>query len=247
VNQWLAKLKGTKNENAPTPLTDKTDITHSGGGTVSSVSKRSRPFSENQRVELPGLESENGHPDELTKLTIPTTTVASPQPAPKPISAPQRMSRAESLSLLATVEAELAGARGLLGPEPSEITRASCSSVAARIVQALGQYPRGGCSPARWQQFTADVRGFVENGWLHRAHDLGWDFLELLGADHVAPWARYDGMGLLLLLNGSKVIGLTDRVARIMAAPTGARRTYYRRVPLDRERVLLIDQIGPNN
>jgi hypothetical protein len=190
MNKWLTRLQAIKNENAPTPLTDETDITHSGGSTVSFVSDQIRPFSKNQSVELPGLESINGDPGELAKLTIAPTTVASPSPPPEPASPPRHVSRMGSLATLMAVEAELAGARGLLRPEPSEITRASWSSAAARIVQALGQYPRGGCSPARWAQFTADVRGFVGNGWLHRARDLGWDFLELLGADRFAPSRR---------------------------------------------------------
>jgi hypothetical protein len=230
MNIWLAKLYALKSEKGPTRVTDKTDKTYSDTGFVSFGSAARRPISE----------SEDGSPAPETG-----DPAAAKPPTEPAVAAPPRMARAKSLGLLAAVEAELAGARGLLGPEPSEITRARCASAAVKIIAELGPHPRGGCSPARWQQFTADVGGFVENGWLHQAHELGWDDLELLGCDRVAPWARYDHMGLLLMLNSSKVIGLTDRVGRIVTAPTGARRTYYR-VPLDRERVVPIDQIRPS-
>jgi hypothetical protein len=127
---------------------------------------------------------------------------------------------------------------------PTETQKAEWASQAERIIVTLGSRPRGGCAPARWRTLLADVRSFIEAGWLHRAHALGWYILELLGCDRVAPFARYDHMALVLLLSGGRMSGLTNIVA-IIETLSGGRLT-HRRVPLDRERVVLIDQIGTN-
>jgi hypothetical protein len=154
---------------------------------------------------------------------------------------PPRTSRAQSLDALVSIAADLIEARALLDPEPTAEQRARWSDAAEQIVAALGSRPRGGYPPKRWRQLLDDTRGFVEAGWISRAHALGWDMLELIGCDRDAPFARYDHAGLAFLLNGGKVLGLTNKVA-VIEAPSGGRLT-HRRVPLDRERVVLLDQI----
>jgi hypothetical protein len=101
------------------------------------------------------------------------------------------MSRAESLDALVGVNGNL---QALLDP-PTETQKAEWASQAERIIVTLGSRPRGGCASARWRTLLADVRSFIEAGWLHHAHALGWYMLEPLGCDRVAPFARYDHMG----------------------------------------------------
>jgi hypothetical protein len=57
---------------------------------------------------------------------------------------------------------------------------------------------------------------------------LGWGAHDLFGCDHDRPFARIDQAGLLWLLNGNKLVALTEDTAGI-ATPTGARQTYRRR------------------
>src|SRR6266852_1236428 len=180
-----------------------------------------------------------------------SASVAAPKVAPpiapartKPEPIPPRPSIEQCLDILAGVEAELACARQLAEPEPSAAERAAWTKAAAILAEALDPArPRGDATARHWRQFCADAVRFAEQGWLHRARAAGWSMLELFGCDRAAPFARYDHMGLVLMLNGGEVAGLTDRTA-VIATPTGARQI-YRRVPIDQARVVLITEIGP--
>jgi hypothetical protein len=129
---------------------------------------------------------------------------------------------------------------------PSELTaaeRARWVDAADQIDGVLGRHQRGDISRRRWQQMRADVRRFVESGWAHRAYGLGWHPLELFGVDRRAPYARRDGRGLALVLNGNKVADLTESTATIETT-TGARLTFTRK-PVEFHQVVLVDQIAP--
>lgn len=52
----------------------------------------------------------------------------------------------------------------------------------------------------------------------------------------------YDHMGRVLIIRGGQVIGMDERTAKI-ETPTGAHQS-FRRVPLDRGQVVLIDEIA---
>ena len=58
----------------------------------------------------------------------------------------------------------------------------------------------------------------------------------MFGCDRTRPFARIDQAGLLWLLNGDKLIALTENTASI-ETQTGARQT-YRRKPNEPGRVL---------
>src|SRR6266851_5020790 len=92
----------------------------------------------------------------------------------------------------------------------------------------IPDHPPGDVPLSRWQQFIADARGFVVSGWLDRAQSLGWTIEDLFGADDVKPYARIDRAGLVLLLNGNRVVAISADVAGI-ETQTGARQTYRRR------------------
>ena len=83
-------------------------------------------------------------------------------------------------------------------------------------------------SPKRWLRFIDDCGRFLDEGWGHHATALGWAPLELFGCDRIRPFARLDRAGLLWLINGGKLLALTDDTAAI-SAPGGGSLTFYRR------------------
>jgi hypothetical protein len=81
---------------------------------------------------------------------------------------------------------------------------------------------------------TEWLRQIIEDGalffelWGAEATRLGWSAVDLFGVHPAAPAARLDLLGMVPLLRGSTVRGLTTTVATI-AAPTGSILTYRRK------------------
>jgi hypothetical protein len=94
----------------------------------------------------------------------------------------------------------------------------------------------GDVPPRRWRQFIYDAARFLEGGFAAQAAALNWDALDLFGCHASRPYARIDNAGLVWLLNGDRLIALTERSARI-EAKSGATLTYYRK-PDETGRVL---------
>ena len=88
----------------------------------------------------------------------------------------------------------------------------------------------------RWQQFVDDVGLFLDGPFRAVAASLGWGPFDLFGCDRDRPFARIDKCGLLWLLNGRKLVALSENTATIETR-TGARQT-YRRKPNEPGRVL---------
>jgi hypothetical protein len=78
-----------------------------------------------------------------------------------------------------------------------------------------------------WQQLVTDTERFLDE-WAQQAAALGWPDWELFGCHRRAPWARIDGMGLVLLLHGDPLAALTATEAVIRRA-SGAHQTWRRR------------------
>jgi hypothetical protein len=78
-----------------------------------------------------------------------------------------------------------------------------------------------------WQQLVLDAERFLD-GWAAQAAALGWQNWEILGCHRRAPFARIDGMGLILLLHGRGLAAVTAAEA-VIRSGTGARQTYRRR------------------
>jgi hypothetical protein len=83
-------------------------------------------------------------------------------------------------------------------------------------------------SSDRWQEVIADGETFLAR-WGSAAHSLGWTALDLFGVHPSAPAARFDVMGLLLLVQGGAVVALTADAATIRRK-TGALLTCRRPV-----------------
>jgi hypothetical protein len=91
----------------------------------------------------------------------------------------------------------------------------------------LSRPPETGVSLASWQQLLIDLQVFL-NRWGAQAAALGWSTLNLFGVHRSRPLARYDAMGLVLLLDGAQVVAMTEDSAKIRTR-TGAIQTYCRR------------------
>jgi hypothetical protein len=65
-----------------------------------------------------------------------------------------------------------------------------------------------------WRQLLLDAETFFER-WSAQAQLLGWSDVQLLGVHPYAPAARYDAMGLVLLIKGGEVIELQSQCATI--------------------------------
>jgi hypothetical protein len=85
----------------------------------------------------------------------------------------------------------------------------------------------------RWQQAIIDAQRFIAS-WGDKAEALGWTSTELFGL-HKPPanphpsysrLSRYDCTGLLWLLQGRRVVALTDDTAAIQNPNTGNVLTY---------------------
>jgi len=96
-------------------------------------------------------------------------------------------------------------------------------------------HPPGNVPLHRWQRFVGDVGLFLDR-WAAHGAALGWGPHDLFGCDRDRPFARIDQAGLLWLLNGDKLIALTENTATIERR-THAHQT-YRRKPAEPGRVL---------
>jgi len=96
--------------------------------------------------------------------------------------------------------------------------------------------PPGDVPLARWQRFADDVGRFLDSPFCAVAAALGWGPHDLFGCDRDRPFARIDQAGLLWLLNGNRLVMLTEDAATIESA-TGARQI-YRREPITLGRAL---------
>jgi hypothetical protein len=88
-------------------------------------------------------------------------------------------------------------------------------------------HPPAGVPLKRWQRFVDDVGLFLDSPFCAVAAALGWGPYDLFGCDRDRPFARLDLMGLIWLMNGAKLVTLTEETATIELA-TGSRQMYSR-------------------
>jgi hypothetical protein len=87
--------------------------------------------------------------------------------------------------------------------------------------------PPTGFSPERWRRIL-DAAGQFLDEWGEAAISAGWSDLDSWGCDPDRPDARFDCMGLVLLLDRSRVVALDTGGADLRTA-TGARQRFRRR------------------
>ena len=80
----------------------------------------------------------------------------------------------------------------------------------------------------RWRRFVDDVGLFLGGPFCAFAAALGWGPHDLFGCDRDRPFARIDRAGLLWLLNGNKLVALSEHTATIETR-TGARQMWHRK------------------
>jgi hypothetical protein len=86
--------------------------------------------------------------------------------------------------------------------------------------------PPTGFSPARWQRIVDAAGNFIDKKWAARAIECGWSDLDVFGCDPDRPDARFDCMGLALLLDHFEITGIDEHGADLVATQTGARQRY---------------------
>jgi hypothetical protein len=67
----------------------------------------------------------------------------------------------------------------------------------------------------------ADLLSLHEDGWLPQLGLLGWTALEVFGCHPCAPLVRHDAAGLLVALEGRRVLAVTAE-AVALGSPSGA-------------------------
>jgi hypothetical protein len=86
--------------------------------------------------------------------------------------------------------------------------------------------PPSWTSANRWRELADDAEAFLES-WGETAVQLGWVTLSLFGVHPETPARRFDVMGLIPVLQGGRVVVLTEQDATIRRV-SGARLTFRR-------------------
>lgn len=89
------------------------------------------------------------------------------------------------------------------------------------------QSPAPNFLPAFWARVIRDAEQFLP-AWGRQAAELGWTALDLFGAHPTAPSARVSCMGLVLVIDGGRVVAMTETTA-VIEKPSGSRLSYPRR------------------
>jgi hypothetical protein len=87
--------------------------------------------------------------------------------------------------------------------------------------------PPAGFAPERWQRII-DATGAFLDRWAGAAIRCGWSALDVFGCNPDRPAARFNCMGVILLLNRCEVVAI-DRDGADLVTVTGARQRFRRR------------------
>jgi hypothetical protein len=87
--------------------------------------------------------------------------------------------------------------------------------------------PPAGFSPERWHRIVDAAGNFIDR-WAGIARECGWSDLDVFGCDRTRPDARFDCMGLVLLLDRCEIIGIDEDGADLITR-TGSKLRYRRR------------------
>ncbi len=87
--------------------------------------------------------------------------------------------------------------------------------------------PPSGFSAERWRR-VVDAAGTFLDRWSAEAIRCGWSDLDAFGCHDAAPTARFDAMGLTLLLNHCEIAAIDGGGADLVTV-TGAKQRFRRR------------------
>jgi hypothetical protein len=113
--------------------------------------------------------------------------------------------------------------RAALVAEGAEVPRAWAEGYAALCAMP----PPPGFRSERWQRII-DATGTFLDRWAGEAIGCGWSDLDVFGCHNTAPSARFDCMGLVLLLDSCEIVAINPDGADLVTAG-GARQRFYRR------------------
>ena len=147
--------------------------------------------------------------------------VRAPQPLPQKLIDEVRQAKPELLALLADdpdpERAAIMEFDGGLQREEAE-RLAALPDVPAEWIDGVARLQHmaasSGWTDLEWRQFQTDAMAFLTT-WGAQAHGMGWTAVDLFGCHPRAPRARYDAMGLVLMLGGHSVVAMGERMARI--------------------------------
>ena len=101
--------------------------------------------------------------------------------------------------------------------------------VGPRGFDALHAMPApSGFTPARWRRIV-DAAGSFMDRWADTAIAHGWSDLDVFGCNPDRPDARFDAMGLVLLLDRCEIAGIDEHGADLVMV-TGAHQRYRQRL-----------------
>lgn len=146
----------------------------------------------------------------------------------KPTYHPPKVPKAPKVDIWGEAEEE----RAAIVEEDGHIPRAWAEGFA----RLDPDQPPGDVPLHRWQRFIDDIGLFLDSPFRALAAALGWGPYDLFGCNRDRPFARIDQAGLLWLLNGRRLVALSEDAA-VIEARDGVR-TRYRRTPRARGQVL---------
>ena len=141
--------------------------------------------------------------------------IEAPEPLPEPIMVELRQHKAEVINFL-----NWPVARVILLHCPPNVPEEWGQGICDLLAMACP----ASCPEARWNVLREDSYTFLRD-WAARAHELGWTEYDLFGTHPEKPWVRFDRMGLLLVLDGGRVVALSD-IEAVIEKPSGARTTF---------------------
>jgi hypothetical protein len=111
-----------------------------------------------------------------------------------------------------------------------------CGTILATWVEGYvvlcAMSPPAGFSTSRWHGIV-DAAGIFIDRWASQAAACSWSTLDIFGAHPARPNARFDAMGLVMLLNRGEITDIDAMGADLLMTTGGCQRFYRRPLPAE--------------